>query len=201
MFLINNCPVYEVSINSDNHKIFGISLVEEPAIETEFLALSKIEDKITLSFQDDKHIVSGIALRANMPIYRIDDAGNGYYILFTPDVIEKFMMRYAKDRNAFNVTVNHEFPVDNCYVVESYLINKERGICPIEFSDIEDGSWYVSMKIENDAVWNEIKNNKSLKGFSIEAFSEFKPIQEELSKVEKPNGALNYLNSIIKIIK
>ena len=77
----------------------------------------------------------------------------------------------------------HKTDVPNCYVVESFIINKERGICPKEFADVEDGSWYTSVKIDNQELWNEIKNGEGLNGFSVE----IRAIAEEFNKTENSN--------------
>ena len=68
-------------------------------------------------------------------------------------------------------------------MIESYIIDKERGICPIEFSDIEDGSWYVSFHIEDEMLWNEIKNGKELNAFSVQGL--FNLIEDSVANTEE----------------
>ena len=80
-------------------------------------------------------------------------------------------------------------------MIESYIIDKERGICPIEFSDIEDGSWYVSFHIEDEMLWKEIKDGKELKAFSVQGL--FNLIEDKFEKVEEDDFD-KWINDLIK---
>ena len=169
--VVNGLPCYSLNIDdSENTGCFKISLVDFPAVETSFLCFDKDKEPEKFNFKvtdDEKHIVTGIALRCNMPIYRVAPDGTEYYVIFSKETVEHIMQKFAKDNNGFSISLQHELDVNDCYVVESYLINKERGIVPQEFSDIEDGSWVVSVKIENPKVWEYIKQG-NCSGFSIE---------------------------------
>jgi hypothetical protein len=47
------------------------------------------------------------------------------------------------------------------------------------FEDVKEGSWFGSFKVENEEVWNMIKDGK-VKGFSVEGiFNYSKPISKE----------------------
>lgn len=187
---INNLPLYELMFD-DNDSTLGcskISLVEDPAVEEFFLKFSKDEQEKehkSFYFKDDsKHIVTGIAMRADYPIYRNQD-GQEFYVQFSKDTIDKMMQKFMKEQRLFDISLDHNQDVRDCYLVESFIINKERGICPNEFSDVEDGSWIISVKIENQDVWNKICSGE-VKGFSIEtemianAFSNHKQKAKEL---------------------
>ena len=187
---INNLPLYELMFD-DNDSTLGcskISLVEEPAVEEFFLKFSKDEQEKehkSFYFKDDsKHIVTGIAMRADYPIYRNQD-GQEFYVQFSKDTIDKMMQKFMKEQRQFDISLDHNKDVRDCYLIESFIINKERGICPNEFSDVEDGSWIISVKIENQDVWNKICSGE-VKGFSIEtemianAFSNQKQKAKEL---------------------
>lgn len=182
--LYNNLPIYNLTIDDDeNLGVFKISLVEYPAVEEDFLLFDKQEQRMKFSVSDeDRHIVSGIAMVADRPIYRRDASGREYYVTFSKETIRKIVQRYAKHQYAFNISIDHQIDVQGCYVFESFIIDKERGICPAEFADVEDGSWYVSVKIENEAVWDALKNGGDLNGFSVEVDS----IPEEFSKSDEP---------------
>lgn len=187
---INNLPLYELMFD-DNDSTLGcskISLVEYPAVEEFFLKFSK-DDKEkeheSFYFKDDsKHIVTGIAMRADYPIYRNQD-GQEFYVQFSKDTIDKMMQKFMKEQRQFDISLDHNHDISDCYLIESFIINKDRGICPNEFLDVEDGSWIISVKIENQDVWNKICSGE-LKGFSIEtemianAFSNQKQKAKEL---------------------
>lgn len=205
--VVNGLPCYSLNIDdSENTGCFKISLVDFPAVETSFLCFDKEPEKFNFKVTDDeKHIVTGIALRCNVPIYRVSPDGTEYYVLFTKETVEHIMQKFAKDNNAFNISVQHELDVKDCYVVESYLINKERGIVPQEFSDIEDGSWVVSVKIENPKVWQYIKEG-NCSGFSIEILAipealkaAIKKDKEDYNKeIDKLKGVLQEMFDIFK---
>ena len=205
--VVNGLPCYSLNIDdSENTGCFKISLVDFPAVETSFLCFNAEPEKFNFKVTDDeKHIVTGIALRCNVPIYRVAPDGTEYYVLFTKETVEHIMQKFAKDNNGFNISIQHELDVKDCYVVESYLINKERGIVPQEFSDIEDGSWVVSVKIENPKVWQYIKEG-NCSGFSIEILAipealkaAIKKDKEDYNKeIDKLKGVLNELFDIFK---
>ena len=184
--LYKNLPLYNLVIDDDeNLGVDKISLVTYPAVEENFLLFDETK-RADYSFSiqnEDKRIVSGIAMVADRPIYRETPDKKGYYVIFSKDTIEKIAHRFAKNNYAFNISTQHKTDVDNCYVVESFIINKERGICPKEFADVEDGSWYTSVKIDNQELWNEIKNGEGLNGFSVE----IRAIAEEFNKTETSN--------------
>lgn len=181
--LYKNLPLYNLVIDDDDTLgVDKISLVDLPAIEQDFLLFDETKH-IDYSFSvqnEEKRLVSGIAMLADHPIYRETPDKKGYYVIFSKDTIEKIAHRFAKNNYAFNISTQHKTDVPNCYVVESFIINKERGICPKEFADVEDGSWYATVKIDNDSVWDAIKNGDGLNGFSVE----IRAIAEEFNKTE-----------------
>ena len=197
--VVNGLPCYSLNIDdSENTGCFKISLVDFPAVETSFLCFNAEPEKFNFKVTDDeKHIVTGIALRCNVPIYRVAPDGTEYYVLFTKETVEHIMQKFAKDNNAFNISIQHELDVKDCYVVESYLINKERGIVPQEFSDIEDGSWVVSVKIENPKVWQYIKEG-NCSGFSIEILAIPEALKAAIKKdKEDYNKEIDKLKSVL----
>ena len=197
--VVNGLPCYSLNIDdSENTGCFKISLVDFPAVETSFLCFNAEPEKFNFKVTDDeKHIVTGIALRCNVPIYRVSPDGTEYYVLFTKDTVEHIMQKFAKDNNGFNISIQHELDVKDCYVVESYLINKERGIVPQEFSDIEDGSWVVSVKIENPKVWQYIKEG-NCSGFSIEILAIPEALKAAIKKdKEDYNKEIDKLKSVL----
>ena len=170
---INNLPLYELLFDDNADSTLGcskISLVENPAVEEFFLKFSKDEQEKehkSFYFKDDsKHIVTGIAMRADYPIYR-NQYGKEFYVQFSKDTIDKMMQKFMKEQRQFDISLDHKHDVRDCYLIESFIINKERGICPNEFLDVEDGSWIISVKIENQDVWDKICSGE-VNGFSIE---------------------------------
>ena len=201
---INNLPLYELMFD-DNDSTLGcskISLVEEPAVEEFFLKFSKDVEKEHRSFyfkDDSKHIVTGIAMRADYPIYRNQD-GQEFYVQFSKDTIDKMMQKFMKEQRQFDISLDHNQDVRDCYLIESFIINKERGICPNEFSDVEDGSWIISVKIENQDVWNKICSGE-VKGFSIETEMIANAFSNQKQKAKELGISVDELTKLFSIFK
>ena len=202
---INNLPLYELMFD-DNDSTLGcskISLVESPAVEEFFLKFSKdVEEKEHKSFyfkDDSKHIVTGIAMRADYPIYRNQD-GQEFYVQFSKDTIDKMMQKFMKEQRLFDISLDHNQDVKDCYLTESFIINKERGICPNEFSDVEDGSWIISVKIENQDVWNKICSGE-VKGFSIETEMIANAFSNQKQKAKELGISVDELTKLFSIFK
>lgn len=166
MAIYKGLPLINLDVIDDVNGVELISLVDFPAVKREFIKFAKTEE-IKLSINEERRVVTGVALIPEQKIYRRDDNGREYYITFTKDAIERIAQKFFADGNSTNVNVGHQILVGDCAYFESYLINKERGICPVEFSDLPDGSWIVSCKINNDEVWELVKDG-TLRGFSIE---------------------------------
>ena len=203
---INNLPLYELMFDDNDDNALGcskISLVEEPAVEEFFLKFSKDEQEKehkSFYFKDDsKHIVTGIAMRADYPIYRNQD-GQEFYVQFSKDTIDKMMQKFMKEQRLFDISLDHNQDVRDCYLVESFIINKERGICPNEFSDVEDGSWIISVKIENQDVWNKICSGE-VKGFSIETEMIANAFSNQKQKAKELGISVDQLIKIFSIFK
>ena len=193
--------IYYISVDDEACGMNAISLVESPAVQYDFLAFNKEEKKIPLKFDNAKHIITGVVCLADTAIYRYNPSMGEYWIVFSRETIEKMIQKYAKEGLYNSVNLQHDDDrfVDGVYMVESYLTNKERGINPIEFSDIPDGSWIASYKIENNELWNEIVNGTEFNGFSLQGIFDLteqkfnaEPKQEETDTYEE--WINNYLN-------
>lgn len=182
--------VFYIKID-DNDELTGIdaiSLVDVPAVQKNFLCFNE-EKPIKMEFlNESKHIISGVLCLADTPIYRNDDRYGEYYVVFTKDTIQKMVERFAKSDLFKSVNLQHmdDKFVDGIYMYESYIVNKERGICPVEFADVPDGSWIGSYKVENEELWNDIVNGKELNGFSLQGFFRLDEKFSEAKK-EEPN--------------
>jgi len=186
----NRLPIYAIDVETDLQGVQIISLVDFPAIQEDFLKFSK-EVELKFSVDDEKHIVTGPALIPDKPIYRRIDDGREFYITFSADAIERIAQKYFADRNNTDVNLMHEYGVEDCFYFESYIINKERGISPVEW-DLPDGTWMVSAKINNSNVWKLVKDGV-LRGFSIEGNLAISPIEEE-SEIDTIEDLMKYLN-------
>ena len=162
-------PIYKIKIDMDDETtgLSAVSLVDYPAVERDFLLFDKQE--MLFKADDEKQIISGIALLADTPIYRRKQHGE-FYVVFEKDTIRQLVEKYSKQGLFYSVNLMHQSDafVDSVYLIESLIIDKQRGICPTEFSDCPDGSWYVSYYVDNKALWVEIKKGEWFNGFSVE---------------------------------
>lgn len=169
--LYNNLPIYELKLDKNTDGVYCISLVDFPAIEQDFLVFDAQEEIKFTKVDEEKHIVYGPAMIPDMAIYRRDESGREYYVKFSKETIAQIAQKFHKDNCIYNISVGHETDVNDCYVFTSYLIDRENGLDPVQFRNIADGSWIVGVKVDNDNVWNAIKNTDLLRGFSVEVIA------------------------------
>ena len=189
--------LYELKINEDELEegseqgIYAISLVENPAIEEDFIYLSRegSEEKVLLqATNDEQQTLIGAVLVPNKKILRRDpQTGEEYHIYFEADTIAKAQELYFKNKNNDKFTVDHKRPVDDIYVFESWIISDPNLDKSRAYGlDLPVGSWVVMAKVENEKIWAEVKNG-AYKGFSIEGLLKH---NLKLAKVESQSEAL-----------
>lgn len=190
MELYKGLPLFDLSIVDEVNGVNIISLVDLPAIERNWVAFSK-DAEIRFSLNEERKVITGPALIPEQPIFRRDDEGREFYVKFTKEAIEEIAVKFFADGNENNADLMHsEEPVDGVVYFESYLTDSQRGIAPSEFKDLPDGSWIVSAKINNDEVWNLIKDG-TLRGFSISGNLHVEETKEkEISTLEELLEAL-----------
>jgi hypothetical protein len=161
--------------------IDAISLVESPAIEENFVALSKQEIHLK-TIDEEKRIIIGLALIPDLEIYRRQGEYE-YNIIFSKDTVRKASELYMKRLKVHNSTLEHKEKTDGVFTIESWIVEDPKNDkTNIYGLNANVGSWAVVQKVENDEVWNDIKLGK-YKGFSIEGiFSEKEEKKKELSK-------------------
>ena len=170
----------ELFVDEENQfsGVEAISLVENPAIEENFVALKahKVQFK---TVSDDKRIIVGLALVPNKKIFR-KSGDYEYNIVFSEDTVKKVAELYMKRQKNLNATVEHEEAVDGVSVIESWIVedpNQDKS--NLYNLNAVKGAWVVMMKVDNDEVWARVKNGEYL-GLSIEGF--FKDAVVEASK-------------------
>jgi len=149
--------------------IDAISIVESPAIESNFIALNNHQVKFA-TVDTEKRILMGPALIPNKPIYRNQD-GEEFYVYFSKATIEKAMQMYLKKGNQGNATLEHDGKLNGLTLVESWIkVDAEKDKSVAYGMEDPVGTWYVSMKVDNEEIWNEYVKSGKVKGFSIEGF-------------------------------
>lgn len=164
MEMFDGKPLLRLTIDGDEDGVNVISLVEYPAVERNFIQLSK---EVKLSLNDEKKELLGVALIPDFPIYRRDEQGE-YYITFNAESIRKIAIDFYRKLNVNMADVEHSHNMENGITYfQSLIVDKENGICPAAFKDLPNGTWIIGCKIDNINVWDAVKNG-TVKGFSID---------------------------------
>jgi len=160
----------EMIISTDDTKgVFAISLVEKPAIEEDFIALSSHSNYgIDLKIADKKRgVVVGLALVPDKRIFR-EMKGQKFNIFFSKSTIAKSAEMFMKKLHLADVTEEHAVDVDGPFVFESWIVEDTKNDKSNIFNlNAPEGSWVIMMKINNGELLEKIDNG-TLKGFSIE---------------------------------
>jgi len=163
--------------NLDENGVDAISVVESPAIESNFVALSS---EVKLAEVDkEKKILMGAVLIPNKPIYRRGEDGNDdYYIYFSKDTIRKASEVFFKKGNQSESTLEHNSKLEGMTIVESWIVeDKDKDKSALYGLDAPVGTWVASVKVDNDEVYQLAKQGK-IKGFSIEGFFADKSVEQ-----------------------
>ena len=172
--------------------ISAISIVESPAIESNFIALKNHAVQFA-TVDNDKRILMGPALIPNKPIYRNQD-GEEFYVYFSKATIEKASQLYLKNGNQSKATLEHEISINGLTLVESWLkIDEQHDKSAAYGLNDPVGTWYVAMKVDNAEIWDEYVKTGKVKGFSIEGFFADKStvMNRHESKLEQLKNLLN----------
>tara|TARA_R110001606_G_scaffold284768_1_gene433011 strand:+ start:3295 stop:4149 length:855 start_codon:yes stop_codon:yes gene_type:complete len=148
--------------------IEAVSIVESPAIESDFIALKNQEFKFA-EVNKEKRILMGAALIPNKPIYRKNEE-NEYYIYFSKSTVRKASELFFIRGNQNNSTLEHNVSLTGLTAVESWIVEDEKDKTRFYDLDVPIGTWMLSMKVQNDDVWNDYVKTGKVKGFSIEGY-------------------------------
>ncbi|QDP58881.1 MAG: putative peptidase [Prokaryotic dsDNA virus sp.] len=150
--------------------IEAISVVEAPAIELDFLALKSQKEYKLTQVDDEKHILMGPALVPEKPIYR-NNGEDEFYIYFSKDTVRKASQLFLKKGNQGKSTLEHAESLAGMTVVESWLVEDKVHDKSRKYGlDVPVGTWMISMKVDNDEIWNDFVKTGRVKGFSIEGY-------------------------------
>lgn len=185
--------------------IDAISIVENPAIESDFVALKDQQQEVKFAEVDqDKRILIGAALIPNKPIYRRDD-DKEYYVYFSKATIRRAAELFLQKGRQNKTTLEHEAKLEGLSVVESWIVDDPKrdksalyGLNPVE------GTWMVTMKVENEQVWQEYVKTGAVKGFSIEGWfmdRKRKEKEDEEKKKKRNYDIESKLEAVRKIIR
>ena len=172
MVTIDGIPVFDAVIDGDSDGMMKISLVDSPAVMSDFQKFKEGDKPQMFAVEDEeKRLVYGVIMRADFPIYRYDNKYGEYYIVYKADTIRVMAEKYIKEGRCNNVNLQHEegSDVDGVQMVQCFIKDTARGVNPNGFDKIADGSLFGEFHVTNDDVWAEIKAG-TYKGFSLEGY-------------------------------
>lgn len=183
--------------------IDAISLVNSPAIEENWVALNKHKkgNIILAKVDEDKRLLVGPALIPNKQIYRVDEiTGEEYYVYFSKATVKRASELYLIHNNQKSATYEHNERLAGVTTVESWIIQDENMDKSrlYGYKDLPKGTWMVSMKIENQEIWDMIKR-KEVQGYSIEGY--FVDRMSKMSKTTNTDDILKALADILEVEK
>lgn len=169
MQTFNNLPVFHMDIDeaTGEARLEAVAFVDKPAIARNFQAFNTRQ---RFTSEEARRIVSGPLMLADTPIYRRDDERGEFYTVFTPDAVERCAQRFFADglHNTCNAMHSPDMPLNGLVMFESFIADARRGIASMRgFEDVPDGSWFGSYKVNNDALWQAVKDG-TFQGFSVE---------------------------------
>lgn len=200
-------PVY--CVDGKDSDVYDISLVEYPAIESDFVYFNKQDEakKLVCLESNEKYMVCGAVLIPDKNIYRVDSEGFEYYIRFSAESIAEIAHAHLKSYKNNNFSTDHLEYVNSVYLYESWIAENENDKAFTKYGlDCPVGSWIILCKIDSVEIWERIKNNE-LAGFSIEGILGFNEVYEEIENKlkkeytmtkEETKGFLDEIKDIIK---
>jgi hypothetical protein len=167
--MTKNIPTYKIIVNpelSNESGVYAVSLVDEPAIEVDWIHLSKIIE-MEFAANKDKQMLFGPLLIPNKLIFRRDNKGNEYNIVFDEETIQIIADKFNENKlgDAFNF--QHSDKLVEAVLLQNWItgeIDKSQ-----EFGfNLPSGTWFGAVKVKDESFWlNDVKNGK-VKGFSVE---------------------------------
>ena len=188
---MNGLPLFELVIDeSAEAGVKAVALVDNPAIEVDWVAFNEA-DKNKFNFiteSEEKRIVFGALMIPDLQIYRRNQDGYEFNVVFSKDTIYQIRERFMREKRTAETNAQHiaSIAFDDVYMVETFIKDSQRGVMPPEqFQDLPDGTWFGAFKVDNDQVWNDFVKTGLFKGFSVEGNFKQILITENMNLVEK----------------
>jgi len=180
--------------------IDAISIVEKPAIEEHFIALSEEKEVKLAEVDKEKKILMGAALIPNKNIYR-RNGEDEYYIYFSEDTVRKASELFLMRGNQNKSTLEHQAELNGLSVVESWIVEDKVHDKSRKYGlDMPVGTWMVSMKVNNEEVWDDYVKSGKVKGFSIEGYFTDEVAMSQIEQLEEENEAKQILLEVANVI-
>jgi hypothetical protein len=187
---------YKVLFNEqENEGVYAISLVSDPAIEVQFVTLSKQKEIKLATINEEQRILLGAVLIPEQPIYRMQD-GHEFNIVFPKETIKQVQHNFSQQGYQNNSTIEHSGEqIQNVTFVETWIKESDVNDKSVMYGFNEPiGTWYAAMKVNNDEIWNDYVKTGKVKGFSIDGVF-------DMEKVNLKSEINMNLETIVNAIK
>ena len=192
---------YEGKYNKKSKGVFAISLVNAPATGEHYIAMAK-QDKIVkfAKVDEEQRILMGLVLQPEQLIYRVDEDGNEFEMFFSAETIKDFSQNFFQSGFQLNSKLEHDEPIEGVTFVESWLVADSKKDKSAAYGlSYPVGSWLVSMKVDNDDIWNNYIKTGELKGFSIDGMVELEEVNFK-SNIQMSKSNKNILALLKQIV-
>ena len=198
-------PTFEAKYDPEkNDGVFGISLVNDPAMKGLFVALSEQEEITLKAIDKEERILMGLVLEPNRSVYR-NQNGKEFNIVFSSDTIKELSHNFFKSGFQLNSKLEHDTPISGVTFVESWLVENSEIDKSANFGfKYPKGSWLATMKVDNDDIWNNYVKTGKVQGFSVDAMVNLKEINInnlEMSEEKKNTFGAKVLELAKDILK
>ena len=205
-------PIIELTLEELEQGIDATALVENPAIQRNWMAFKEHKDFKFKTHNEEKRILAGALMVADFPMYR-NMNGKEFFVKFSSETIEQLADRMVLNNKltAFNFEHDSKKELADMHIQQFFIINTELGMdTPKGFDELPNGSLFAFVKVNNEKVWNDYVKTGIVKGFSIEGnfatkeeFSEQQIITEleQINKISNMSEALKKLNELTDKLK
>ena len=182
MKTFNNLPLFSVSVEDDECTITTISLVENPAMQLPMYCFADEKNIQKFAIQDEsKHCFISCIVRCDYPIYRVDAAGNEFYIVFDKETSKRLCQKLLRDGFQQNISLDHNGElISGIELQEVFLKDSEHGINPSGYDDVADGSLFGIYHVSDENLWNDCIEGR-FGGVSLESYLHL----EQFKQIEK----------------
>lgn len=206
--------LFELTIEDNTDEIFAISVVENPAIESEFVYFSKQKEVVQFAkIDNEERKLVGPILIPDKHILRVDDNGEPYNVFFSKKTVAQLAQNYLKKKYVDKATLEHDSKIKGITLVESWIkeskVNDKSNLYNL---NAPLGTWLGVFQIdktpEGDKLWNEYVKTGKVKGFSVEALLSHKLVKASAESImtkdvedlteEEANIFLQHIKTIIK---
>ena len=199
MKTFNNLPLFSVSVEDDDCTITTISLVENPAMQLPMYCFADEKKLQEFAIQDEtKHCFISCIVRCDYPIYRVDAAGNEFYIVFDKEASMKLCQKLLRDGFQQNISLDHNGElISGIELQEVFIKDSSKGISPVGFEDAAEGSLFGIYHVSDESLWNDCIEGR-FGGVSLESYLQL----EQFNQIKKNNKStfMSKLKNSIKAL-